>query len=127
MVTARFHDLRNELFAAVDEEFAEPIQIAYLKDGSEDNSRQSCEIEAVLRTEAERPTPLTGGKDKTWNAQVAAHVSELSIDREAYPNIALRKGDKVRALARNGQPWFEVSEVDDRSHRRLKIRLGNAK
>lgn len=126
MTSARFHELRDELFAAVDDEFAELVLLAFKKDGRADPERPDIEIEAVLRTDEEMSTHITGGKDKNWNSEVSAHLSELSIDRAAYGHISIRKGDLIRALSRHGQPWFEVLFVDDRSHRRLAVKLGAA-
>lgn len=126
MRSARFHELRDELFSAVDDELAEPVLLAFKKEGRADPERPNIEIEAVLRTDEELSTHITGGTDKNWNSEVSAHPSELSIDRATYVNIALCKGDLIRALSRYGQPWFEVLFVDDRSHRRLIVKLGAA-
>lgn len=126
MVSARFQELRDEALAVVDEEFAEPVQIIYMKDREPDQNRPSVEIEAILRTNEELATPITAGKDKTWSSEVAAHGSDLAIDRAAYPDIILQKGDKIRALSRPYKPWFAVLFVDDRSHRRLIVKLGVA-
>ncbi|MCF7646890.1 hypothetical protein KQ944_18000 [Bacillus subtilis] len=126
MISARFHELRDELFSAVDDELAEPVFLAFKKDSTNDPDRPDIEIVAILRTREELATPITGGKDKTWNSEVSAHISELHIDRAQHPNIVMRKGDKILALSRPGQPWFAVMFVDDRSHRRLTVKLGAA-
>jgi hypothetical protein len=49
----------------------------------------------------------------------------LRIDRQAYPDLEVRKGDKLVALDRDGQPIFEFQSVDDRSHLRLICDLGD--
>lgn len=126
MVSARYHDLRDELLAAVDDEFAEPIKLAFKLDGRSDPERPDIEIEAVFRTREELAAPITAGKDKTWNSEVSAQISELHIDRAKYPNIVMRKGDKARTLSRPNEPWFAVLFVDDRSHHRLIVKLGAA-
>lgn len=126
MSPSPFEELRDQLFSAVDDQFAEKVLLAFKHDNQNDPTRANVEISAILRTQEELATPFSGNKDKTWNSVIAGHVSELHIDREAFPDVVLRKGDKVRAISRHNKPWYEVLYVDDRSHRRLIVKLGVA-
>lgn len=126
-VAARFHEMRDRVIASVDKVFAEPVFFAPQKENIADIARPSIEIEAVLRTGDESMSPLTGGKDKTWNSEVAAQTAQLNIDRTKYPDVDLVKGDKIRAISRKGEPWFAVLHVDDRTHGRLIAHLGGSR
>lgn len=124
MLAARFHQLRNRTLAEVDRFRAEPVKLSFFNDGALDPSRPAKDIEAILRADAGKDALVSGGSDRDWRSRVAAQASELHIDRAKYPGIALKKGDKVKALARPGQPWFEVLSIDDRSEPRLVLKLG---
>ena len=124
-VIAAFHALRDRVLKGNDGLFGERVQLAFFdKDGEADTERQSLEITAPLRTGAGENSNLDGGFARSWRARIAAQKAELHIDPATYTGPQLRKGDKVRALARDGQPWFEVLSVDDRNHTRLVVRLG---
>ncbi|HMQ58949.1 MAG TPA: hypothetical protein PKE65_10410 [Rhizobiaceae bacterium] len=124
MLPARFHQLRDRTLAAVDHFRAEPVKLSFFKDGDIDPGRPAREIEAILQVAAGNDAMVSGGIDRDWRSRVASQRSELHIDRAKYPDLILRKGDKVRALSRPGQPWFEVFSVDDRSEPRLVLHLG---
>lgn len=126
-VAARFHEIRDRVIASVDKKFAEPVFLAPQKENIADTGRPAMEIEAVLRTGDESISPFTGGKDKTWNSEVATQTAQLNIDRTKYPDVALVKGDKIRAISRKGEPWFAVLHIDDRSHGRLIAHLGGSR
>lgn len=126
MLAARFHVLRDRTLAAVDRTFAEPVRLSFFKAGAIDPDRPAVEIEAVLRTGGGEETMVSGGRDRDWRSRITAQRSELHIDRAKYPHLVARQGDKVRALARPGQPWLEVLAVDDRGSSRLVLQLGEA-
>src|SRR5690242_10158402 len=108
MQSARFHALRDRTLAAVDQVFAEPVRLSFLKDGDVDQDRPMVEIEAVLRVGGGKETMVSGGRDRDWRTKIQAGRAELHIDRAKYPEIVARQGDKVKALSRPGEPWFEV-------------------
>jgi hypothetical protein len=124
MLSARYHADRDELLAAVDEEMAEPVRLSFLKNGVVDPARPLIEIEAILRVGGGKETMVAGGRDRGWRSRIAAQKAELSIDRAKYPTIAAKQGDRVRALSRPGEPWFEVLAIDDRGMTRLVLQLG---
>jgi len=125
-VAARFHELRDRIVATVDEKFAEPVRLSFMKDGITDPDRAQRQIEAPLRTGDEKPASSDGGSDRKWKAKIVAGQAELRIDRTKYADLDLRKGDKVRAISRPGEPVFEVLSVNGRDHSRLIVRLGQS-
>ncbi|MFC5760527.1 hypothetical protein [Rhizobium sp. GCM10022189] len=125
-IAARFHELRDRVVSAVDQVFAEPVRLSPMKAASADPDRAQVTIEAVLRTGEEKPTSTDGGSDRKWKAKIVAGQAELRIDRAKYPDVELKKGDKVRALSRPGDVVFEVLSVNGRDHTRLIVRLGQS-
>lgn len=95
-------------------------------DGRSDPDRPSIEIVAPLRTGPKRAANMPGGFSQSWRARLAAGKAQLHIDPIANPGIVLREKDKVQALERPGQPWFEVVYFDDRNHTRHIAELSEA-
>jgi hypothetical protein len=126
MLPARFHAIRDRAIAANDRVYAEPVRLAFLLNGAADPSRPAREIEAILRVGGGKNTSVAGTNDGSWRTRIIAGKAELHVDRTVYPDIVARVQDKVRALARPGQPWFEVSAVDDRGSTRLVLQLNQA-
>ncbi|MGQ2906737.1 MAG: hypothetical protein ACT6QU_02170 [Aliihoeflea sp.] len=122
-IGARFHGIRDRIMAAVDHRFAERVRLAFMRDGKADPDRQPIEIEAPLRVGGGKETTAAGAWDKSWRGRITSQRSELHIDPIKYPGIIFRKGDRVRALARPGQPWFGVLAVDDRGETRQIVQL----
>lgn len=123
MLEAQFHRIRDRVMAISDRAFAEPIRLFPLTEkGDVDPERQHVDIDAILRVGAGKAT-APGGISTAWRVRIHSQKAELHIDRSKYPDITVRARDKVRALARPGQPWFEVSAVDDRGDSRLVLHL----
>lgn len=125
-VAARFHELRDKVLAGVDHVFAEPVRLSFFKSGVLDPSRPAIEVEAVLRVGEGKNTSVSGGNAASWRTRIVADKAQLHIDRATYIGPQPKTGDKVRALSRHGTPWFEVADVDDRSHTRLVLNLNEA-
>lgn len=94
-----------------------------MKAGTVDPDRPMVEIEAVLRVGGGKETSVAGGQNRAWRTRINAQRAELHIDPTKY-SIIVRRGDRVRAVARHGEPLFEVLAVDDRGMPRLIIQLG---
>lgn len=122
-VGATFHGVRDSVVSAVDGKFAETVRLSPMSGGARDQQRPQIEIEAVLRTGAEKSNSVDIANPAAWLSKIAAGKALLYIDRTRYPEIVVRKQDAVRALARHGQPVFEVSLIDDRNHARLIVEL----
>jgi len=123
-IAASFHSIRDRVVASVDAKLAEPVLLAFLQNGSADPDRVNQQVVAVLRTGEEKADDGRSSRDR--NVRVSAGGGVLRIDRARYPDVVLKAGDKVRAIARAGEPWFEILTVDDRSHSRLIANLGDA-
>lgn len=126
MITPRYAARRNRSLAANDRAFAETVRLSFLKNGVADPARPAVEIEAILRVGMGKETTAAGALVQSWNVRIRAQRGELHIDRAKYPAIVAKVGDKVKALARQGEPWFEVLGVDDRGNTRLLLELGEA-
>ncbi|WP_414833582.1 hypothetical protein [Afifella sp. YEN Y35] len=125
MMTARFHELQARALKAVDQTFSEPVRLFFLRDGMVDPDRPGpLDIEAILRVGEGEST--RAGPGESWNTRIVAGKGELHINRLVYPDIVVRVRDKVRAMARPGQPWWSVFAVDDRRPGRLMLQLGEA-
>lgn len=118
-----FKDFRQELMGAVDAVWSERIRLLPQSGGTKDPERQVLEIDAVLRTGDRDRQGM--GRGAGLRAGVNADGGLLRIDRSAFPNLELRKGDKIIALNRAGAPVFEIHTVDDRSHLRLICEIGD--
>jgi len=118
--------LRDELKEAVDDVWAETLRHLPLVSGQQDQTREQVEFLAVVRTGDREPERMSFGRGINARSGIMAAGGYLRIDRSAYPDIDMRKGDKIVALERDGEPAFEILSVDDRSHLRLICELGDA-
>lgn len=118
--------LREDLMAEVDDVWSEAVRHLPLADGRKDPERDALEFTAVLRTGDRDAERMNFGRGNNARAGVTADGGHLRIDRTVHAALVVRKGDKVVALDRDGQPVFEVLSVDDRSHLRLICELGDA-
>ncbi len=128
MLSARYHLLRDRTISAVDRSFAEPVRLLFIdaKTGKVDENRPAVVIEAVLRVGGGKTTSVARAASSSWRTRIHAQKAELHIDRTKYPDLVVRSRDIVRALARTGEPRFEVAAVDDRGSSRLVLQLGEA-
>lgn len=120
------NELKNELMEAVDDVWAETLRHLPLSSGQEDLTREKVEFTAVVRTGDRDTEQMNFGRGNNARSGIAAAGGHLRIDRSVHPEIDVRKGDKFVALDRAGEPAFEVLLVDDRSHLRLIVELGDA-
>ncbi len=128
VLPARYHDVQNRIKSGVDHLFAEPIGIFYLKGAEPDPDRDDPEdpIEAILRVGSTAAKNMSGGTSKSWNSRIAAEKAELHIDHTVYETLALKKGDKIRALSRGGEPFFMVEYSNVRAKPRTIVHLSIA-
>lgn len=118
--------IRKKTVSSNDQYFGESIKIRFFIDGFVDKERHERVIRGVLTTKEERIKKPDGGSAGSWHVPFAASTSRLAIDRNKYPDIVLRHGDKIQALSRSGKPWFKVISITNRSRRRLYVELGEA-
>lgn len=117
--------IRKQTSQQNDALFGEEVKLVFLDRGAVDKTRPQRIIIAVL-TLAEDIIKTANGSTSSepWHVPIAVNPGRLSIDRKKYPGLVIRQGDKVRAISRQGQPWFKVSSVDERARQRLYINLG---
>ena len=123
-VAARFHEIRDRVLAGVDQCFAEPVYVSFQVKGKVDPERPALTIEGVLRVGGGKQSRASNGAGESWRTQIAGGKAELHIDRAVYAGPAFQTGDRLRAVSRASQPWFEVLGVEDRGESRLVLELG---
>lgn len=119
-------ELREELMAEVDEEWAEEIRHLRMTQGQPDTARDPIALRALLRIGDRGEERANFGSRTSGGPGIAAGGGVLRIDRSANIGLIVKKGDKIVALDRLSEPVFEVFNVDDRSHLRLICELGDA-
>ncbi len=92
-----------------------------MKGGASDPARPQVAIEAILRAGGSQFAAGPGAMTR-----LNAGRAELHIDRAKYPSLMIQSGDRVRALARQGEPLFEVLAVEARGATRLVLQLNEA-
>jgi hypothetical protein len=105
--------LERKVDRVVGNAFGESVRLSFLKNGTVDPSRSAVDIVAQLHVGGDNSASLEGGRGDGYRSRLAAGMGELFLDRSRYTGPMPRAGDKVRANARAGQPWFEVSMVGD--------------
>lgn len=123
MRSANYHRARAKTLRAVDRKLAEPVLLFPLKDGVQDPDREKVELIAVLRENASNPKSPTGGVSGDWRVKIQAGSAELSVSKVEYPDLIARKGDTVRALAREGEPNWRVEYINKRNQARWILEL----
>lgn len=111
--------------SAVDRTFSEPLALFFLAKGKADAMRVNLTVEAPLVVGA-GASDSPAGRVQSWGSRIASGKARAFIARSTYSGPAIREGDKLRAVNRAGQPWFEVAHVDDRDATRLILHLVEA-
>lgn len=93
--------------------WGEAVRLSFFKSGQPDQSRPVTDTRAVLHVGSDDSARMADGRGEGMRSRLAAGEGELFLDRSTYTGPIPRKGDRVRANARAGQPWFEVSMVGD--------------
>lgn len=122
-MTADWQAAKAAAIAAVHTAFAEPVRHSPLKNGTADPSRPLTDLMAILHSPSVDGS-ISLGSGMITTVSASAHA--LVISRAAYPSIVLRSKDKVRATARPGQPWFEISKISDRHSGIILVELTEA-
>lgn len=119
---AGWRDLEARVDKVTGRAFGESVRLSFLKNGTADPARPLIDTVAILHTGGSDSFALGSG----MRARLSAGQAELVIDRSTYTGSMPKAGDKVRANARAGMPWFEVSSVSDRYSNLLVLSLGAA-
>lgn len=102
--------------------FGDNVRIAFMHSGAVDPTRAAVTVRAVLHVIG--GDPVRTGPGDYYRGNVATHTAELLLDRSTYTGPIPIRGDKVQALDRAGQPWFEVASVSDRFTNLIAVSLG---
>ena len=119
-------NIKNQTLAINDDLWGEQLLLCCMKNNIVDSERQEAEIRGILRVDEENSQKADGGKSNSWHVGFNGTSTTLFINRAAWPDIIIKKGDKIRAFTRHGSPWFIVISVNDRDDYRLKVELGEA-
>lgn len=92
--------------------WGERVRLSFMKNGAADPARPQWVGRAILHTGGDDSIPVALGN--TFRTRLSAGQAELFLTRDEYDGPAPAKGDRVRALDRDGTPLWEVSDVSDR-------------
>jgi hypothetical protein len=90
--------------------FGEPVRLSFLKGGQPDPERAIVDLRAQVHLPGETDV-LPARGNSSFTTHLVGGAGLLIIQKAAFDGD-LRQGDKVRADARDGQPWFEILTVD---------------
>lgn len=119
---ANWRALEAKIDRRICNSFGETVRLAFLKNGMVDPDRPAVEVDAILHAGGDDSYAPGSG----FRVRLSAGKAELVLNRSTYAGPMPRVGDKVRALDRAGQPWFEVASVSDRYSNLLVLSLGQA-
>lgn len=101
--------------------FGESVRLSFIgSDGRVDPDRPAVTIRAIFEAGGADSIGLGSG----FRARILVNNAELVIDRSTYDGPMPRSRDGVRALDRDGQPWFEVNAVSKRYSNLIVLSLG---
>ena len=102
--------------------YGERVRLSFMKAGQQDPARPPVEIRAVLHVGGDRTVPI--GPGDNYRTKLSLGSAELLLDRSTYTGPILKVGDKVRAVERASEPWFEVASISDRFSNLIIVSLG---
>ncbi len=120
-------DIEDRLAKAVDDRFAETLELIFLKGERADPTRRNVTIKAPLRV-GMGGGQVPEGRGQAWATRIAAGKAQVHIRTSSYTGPKIQKGDKIRALDRvkQGQPLFRVTRIDDRGSARIVLEVTEA-
>lgn len=107
---ANWQNLTAMATRTADRLFGEPVRLSFLKGGLEDPDRPMLDLRAQLHLPGESDV-VPSRSNSSFTTHLVGGTGLLVIQKAVYVG-ELRQGDKVRANARDGQPWFEILAVD---------------
>jgi hypothetical protein len=109
--------LGAKIARANDKVFAERVELKFKRDGVSDPDRADRIISAALKYGTSDREGLGGGNTREWVGTFASQDAILIIDRQRYPDLIMRTGDRVRALEDGNRATFHVEHFQKRSGR----------
>lgn len=107
---ANWQNLTAMATRTADRLFGEPVRLSFLKGGLEDPDRPPQDLRAQLHLPGESDV-VPSRTNSSFTTHLVGGTGLLIIQKAVFVG-ELRQGDKVRANARGGQPWFEILAVD---------------
>lgn len=107
---ANWQNLTAMATRTADRLFGEPVRLNFFKAGQEDPDRPKADIRAQLHLPGESDV-VPSRSNSSFTTHLVGGTGLLIIQKAVFAG-ELRQGDKVRADARDGQPWFEILTVD---------------
>ena len=121
---ANWQNLTGMATRTADRLFGEPVRLSFFKGGHADPARPLADIRAQLHLPGESDvTPARS--NSSFTTQLVGGTGLLIIQKATFAG-ELRQGDKVRADMRDGQPWFEVLDVDARDANQIVAQISIA-
>ncbi len=108
---ASWQHLTARATQAADRLWGEPVRLSFLIGGEADPDRPLQD----LRAQVHLPGEIDVKPERSSATFTTSHmggIGLLIIQKVAFTG-KLRQGDKMRASARTGQPWFEIGAVDE--------------
>lgn len=90
--------------------FGEPVRLSFFKGGQEDPERPVIDLRAQLHLPGESDV-LPARSNSSFTTHLVGGTGLMIIQKANFAG-ELRQGDKVRADAREGRPFFEILAVD---------------
>lgn len=104
--------------------WGESVRLSFMNGGAIDPARPMIEVTAIIHVGGDGS--ISPGAGHQFKTNLSAGQAALVIDRNKYPALVAKRGDKVRANDRAGQPWWEVADVTDRYSNLLVLTLTQA-
>jgi hypothetical protein len=123
---ANWFRLERMVDKAVDSAWSEQLRIFPVRQAVAVPGSTPVTIKAILMVGSSVASDMAGAAPNSGEVTLAAGEAHIFIDRSRYPALDIREGYSVRAIDRDGQPWFYVRWVDDRDTTRISVRMGEA-
>ena len=117
--------LKARIPSIVDKVHAEKVTFIPIKSGGADETRDRQEITGVLKVRPKNPQGPQSGNASTFNSKAASNESVLYLDAAKYADFDIKQGDKIQAIARAGQPFFQVEHRNPRDQNRITVELSD--
>jgi len=107
---ANWQALTARATRTADRLFGEPVRLSFFKGGREDPDRPKMDLRAQLHLPGESDV-VPSRSNSSFTTHLVGGTGQMIIQKAFFVG-ELRQGDRVRADARDGQPWFEILAVD---------------
>ncbi|WP_068318905.1 hypothetical protein [Polycladidibacter hongkongensis] len=107
--------------------WGELVELKFLSEGRADGTRQNQTVLAVIKEAGSKRTSATGGRSDKWQGRIQKTPMQAYIAKSLYlEGPLIFKGDKLRAVEREGKPFFEVAAANYDNPIRIILELASA-